>query len=314
MVDGELRRKAFRSDEGIMKKVLITGVKGFTGKYVAAELEAHGWQVWGIGKHEQPEDPQYRCVDLCDSAEIRQMVHDLQPDAVIHLAAVAFVGHGHSNAFYEINLIGTRNLLEGLATCEKKPECIILASSATIYGNATEGMLKETHTPNPANDYAVSKLAMEYMARLWCNMLPIVITRPFNYSGVGQTENFVLPKIVAHFRSKAASVELGNLDVWRDFSDVRAVAKAYRRLLEVRPVGETVNVCSGKMRSLREALSIAEAISGYTLRVLVNPAYVRENEVKTLSGDPSKLIRLIGDWDTPSLEETMSWMLRADET
>jgi len=292
-----------------MKKALITGIKGFTGKYIAAELKAHGWDVWGTGTHDDSEDARHRQVDLTDTAGVRQIVDDVRPDTVVHLAAITFVGHGDANAFYRINLIGTRNLLVALAAGRKPPECVLLASSANIYGNATEGVLNEATPPNPANDYAVSKLAMEFMARLWMDRLPIIISRPFNYTGVGQTENFLLPKIVAHFRRKAKVIELGNLDVWRDFSDVRAVALAYRRLLEKRPVGETVNVCSGRTHSLREVLSMAEAITGHSMRVEVNPAFMRANEVRTLSGDPTKLRNLIGPWDTPSLDETLRWML-----
>lgn len=295
-----------------MKRVLITGVKGFTGRYVAAELAAHGWEVWGSGAHDEPGDATYRHVDLADGDGLRRVIAEVQPHAVVHLAAIAFVGHGDADAFYRVNLIGTRNLLAALAAAEQRPECVLLASSANVYGNVTEGVLGESTPPNPANDYAVSKLAMEWMARLWMDRLPIVIARPFNYTGVGQTESFLLPKIVAHFLRRAEAIELGNLDVWRDFSDVRAVAHAYRRLLEVRPVGETVNVCSGRTHSLREVLAMAEGISGHSMRVEVNPAFVRANEVRTLCGDPAKLCSLIGRWETPPLEETLKWMLCGD--
>jgi nucleoside-diphosphate-sugar epimerase len=294
-----------------MKRALITGIKGFTGRYVAAELAQQGWEVWGMGSHAEAGDARYRRVDLADAAALRTLIAELRPDAVVHLAAIAFVGHGDADAFYTVNLIGTRNLLAALAACDKTPECVLLASSANVYGNAAEGVLSEAAAPNPSNDYAVSKLAMEYMARLWMDKLPIVIARPFNYTGVGQVESFLLPKIVAHFRRRAAVIELGNLDVWRDFSDVRAVANAYRRLLEVRPLGETVNVCSGRTHSLREALAVVEGIAGHRLRVEVNPAFVRANEVTILCGDASKLRSIIGDWDTPPLEETLRWMVEA---
>ena len=292
-----------------MKRALITGIKGFTGRYVAAELNAHGWDVWGTGTHDESRDARYRHVDLADLDGLRRFVTEVRPDVVVHLAAIAFVGHGDAEAFYRVNVIGTRNLLAALADSGCAPECVLLASSANVYGNATEGVLDEATPPNPANDYAVSKLAMEWMARLWMERLPIVIARPFNYTGVGQAESFLLPKIVAHYKRRADEIELGNLDVWRDFSDVRAVADAYRRLLEVRPVGETVNVCSGRSHSLREALSMAEAISGHSLQVKVNPAFVRANEVRTLTGDPAKLRRLIGEWGSPPLETTLQWML-----
>lgn len=292
-----------------MKRALITGIKGFTGQYLAAELAAHGWDVWGTGVHDEPDDAHYRQVDLADVAGLKALLSEVQPDAVLHLAAIAFVGHDDAAAFYRVNLIGTRNLLEALCASPKKPECVLLASSANVYGNATPGMLNEATPLQPANDYAVSKLAMEHMARLWMSKLPIVITRPFNYTGVGQAENFLLPKIVSHFRRGAEVIELGNLDVWRDFSDVRAVANAYRRLVELKPAGETVNICSGRTHSLREALDMAAAISGHSLDVQVNPAFVRANEIKSLSGDPALLRSLIGEWSTPPLEDTLRWML-----
>lgn len=292
-----------------MRRALVTGIEGFTGRYVRAELEAAGWEVFGTGTHDSADDSHYRRADLNEVAGLREVVAEVQPDAVVHLAGVAFVGHGDADVFYQVNLLGTRNLMAALAEAKKQPKCVLLASSANVYGNATEGVLTEATPPNPANDYAVSKLAMEYMARLWLDKLPIVIARPFNYTGVGQSESFLLPKIVAHFRRRAEVIELGNLDIWRDFSDVRAVAQAYSRLLEAHPVGDTVNVCSGRTHSLREVLAMAEAITGHRMRVEVNPTFVRRNEVKTLCGDPSKLRTLIGQWETPPLEVTLRWML-----
>lgn len=294
-----------------MKRALITGIHGFTGRYVAAELQAHDWEVWGVGAHDAHGDDRYRQVDLVDADGLRGVIDEVRPAAVVHLAAIAFVAHGDADAFYRVNLIGTRNLLAALAQAAVRPECVLLASSANIYGNSTEGMLSEATTPNPANDYAVSKLAMEYMARLWMDKLPIVVTRPFNYTGVGQSDSFLLPKIVAHIRRGADVVELGNLDVSRDFSDVRAVAIAYRRLLEVVPAGETVNVCSGRAYALREVLELVEAIAGRRIRVDVNPAFVRANEVRRLLGDPSRLRSLIGEWQAPPLEQTLTWMLES---
>ena len=292
------------------KRALITGIHGFTGRFMAAELAAQGCEVIGMGSQASDEVGYYQ-IDLLDVTGLRKLLADIQPDMVVHLAAVAFVDHGAADAFYQVNLIGTRNLLEAIAACGKTPECVLLASSANVYGNASSGMLDEATVPSPANDYAVSKLAMEYMASLWQGRLPIVITRPFNYTGVGQADNFLLPKIVSHFTRLAEKIELGNLDVWRDFSDVRAVVSAYRGLLEVKPIGQTVNVSSGITHSLREVIDMCREITGHDIVVEVNPAFVRANEVKTLCGDNARLRSLVGNWKTPQLKETLNWMLAA---
>src|SRR3546814_9151234 len=102
---------------------------------------------------------------------------------------------------------------------------------------------------------------MEYMARLWFDKLPIVIARPFNYTGIGQSDAFLLPKIVGHFHRGSTRIELGNLVVFRDFSDVRAFADPYCRLAQLFPVGRTVNVCSGTIPSLRDLIDMFQAIT-----------------------------------------------------
>lgn len=296
------------------RRILVTGLGGFTGHYLQTALQQCGWEVWGLGLQPAPSTihpAHYLQADLADSTALAQAVAQAQPHAVIHLAAIAFVGHGDADAFYRVNLLGTRHLLAALAALPQLPARVLLVSSANVYGNQTEGMLDEATTPRPANDYAVSKLAMEHMAQLWTTRLPITMVRPFNYTGVGQTTDFLLPKIVDHFRRRAATIELGNLDVWRDFSDVRAVVNAYCRLLDVpSAAGATVNVCSGHSHSLRGILAMAEQITGHTLQVQVNPALVRANEVKNLLGNPAYLRTLVGtDWATPPLQETLRWML-----
>lgn len=290
-----------------LKRALITGVDGFTGFYVAKELERAGFLVFGISNHSCNLS---RChqADLLDRPALTKIVREVRPTVVVHLAAIAFVGHGSAEAFYQVNLMGTRNLLEALATEASGLECVLLASSANVYGNSVEGLLDEGTLPNPANDYAVSKLAMEYMARLWQERLPIVIARPFNYTGVGQSPQFLLPKIVGHFQRGEKSIELGNIDVERDFSDVRLVAQVYRSLLQAAPVGEVFNVCSGTAWALKDVLAMMAEIAGYEIDVRVNPAFVRANEVKRLQGDAGKLERLIGKLPSIPFKETLGWM------
>lgn len=294
-----------------VQRVLITGILGFTGRYMAAEMHSAGYRVFGIGPYPSLENDYYQA-DLGDKAALEVAIDHICPDVVIHLAALAFVGHENANDFYQINLIGTRNLLEALSKTAKKPRAILMASSANIYGNRSEGILDERTLPDPANDYAVSKLSMEYMARLWMERLPLIITRPFNYTGVGQAENFLLPKIVAHFKRRTPVIELGNIDVWRDFSDVRAVVQAYRRLIETKSFGRIVNVCSGRVHSLREIIAMCESITGHQIELKVNLEFVRTNEVKTLCGNAGLLNSLVGSWQTPELQDTLRWMLEAN--
>jgi nucleoside-diphosphate-sugar epimerase len=287
---------------------LITGINGFTGRYLRSELDAGGYRVFGTAHHGEHVGEDVHAVDLLDRAHLRDVVAEVRPDVVAHLAAISFVAHGDAEAVYRVNVVGTRNLLEALAELKARPRCVLLASSANVYGNAPVELIDETVPPAPANDYAVSKLAMEYLARLWMDRLPIVITRPFNYTGVGQPPNFLLPKIVSHFQARAPVIELGNTDVARDFSDVRTVASVYRQLLEVAPAGDVFNVCSGVAYTLGDVLRMMAAIAGYAIEVRVNPAFVRANEVKRLLGSAGKLERAIGPLAGIPLEETLGWM------
>jgi nucleoside-diphosphate-sugar epimerase len=292
-------------------RVLVTGHKGFTGRYVVEALRKAGYAV--VGLTERPDDLDAPSVNLLDRAGVARAVSAAQPDAVIHLAAIAFVAHGDADEMYRTNVVGTRHLLEGLAALADAPRAVLLASSANVYGNSDIELLSESVPASPANDYAVSKLAMEYMAMLWSDRLPIILARPFNYTGVGQAENFLLPKIVSHFQRRAEVIELGNIDVARDFQDVRFVADAYVRLLSADAQGQRVNLCSGVSVSLMQVIGMMEEIAGYKIEVRVNPAFVRGNEVARLTGDNSRLRELIGPLDVIPLRTTLEWMFASGQ-
>ena len=296
-----------------MPTALVTGVNGFTGTHMVTELKRNGFAVAGIGQESSnsQEVTVVQC-DLTDRKSTINVINEICPEVVIHLAGIAFAAHDDVDTLYRTNVFGTRNLLEALAYCKRTPRAILLASSANIYGNAALTPIGERAPPAPANDYAVSKLAMEYMARLWVDKLPIVIVRPFNYTGRGQSLQFLLPKIVDHFKRRAVSIELGNLDVVRDFSDVRAVVRTYRMLIDSPMRGDVYNVCSGEGYSLQEVLSIMRELTGHDLEVRVNPAFVRENEIHKLIGSREKLDGTIGRFASPTLKETLQWMFRAD--
>ena len=297
------------------KRVLITGVEGFTGRYLAPLLANSGYAVHGLAQQAPAEPiPGVSCVhpaDLADAASVAEVVRTTAPDRVVHLAGISNVAADDAALVYMVNLVGTRHLLQALAALPSGPQAVLLASSANVYGNATGGVLDESTPPAPANDYAVSKLAMEYVAGLYRQRLPLIICRPFNYTGVGQSDAFLLPKIVSHVRSAAASIELGNLDVARDFSDVRDVSATYARLLETpAAIGQTLNVCSGKAYSLKDVLGLVEQISGRRLEVKVNPAFIRQNEVKLLLGSCARLHTLLPrSKDRIPLIDTLRWMI-----
>ncbi|MFS8973118.1 GDP-mannose 4,6-dehydratase [Cupriavidus necator] len=289
-------------------RALITGVHGFTGRYLRDALCAGGFDIVGTCARPSESTSGEVVLDITDLEQCRRVIDQHRPDYIAHLAAISFVAHADTEAFYRVNVLGTTNLLQACADVGHQPRKILIASSANIYGNAYEGIITEQQAPQPVNHYATSKVAMEFMVRTWFDRLPIVITRPFNYTGRGQADHFLVPKIVSHFKRGAAFIELGNLDVARDFSDVRMVADAYRALLEGEAAGEVVNICSGKPYSLGEIIAAMEGIAGQSIEVRVNPAFVRANEVKLLIGSTDRLEALVPGLQRPPFEQTLRWM------
>jgi GDP-6-deoxy-D-talose 4-dehydrogenase len=280
--------------------MLVTGADGFTGvHFVKHALEA-GYEVFEFN------------ADLTNPVAVQNQVNTAAPDVVVHLAAISFVGHDRASAFYDVNVIGTLNLLDALLKLPKLPSRVLLASSANVYGNCDQSPITEVQVSVPLNHYAMSKLAMEYLAMTYADRLPLFFVRPFNYTGPGQVESFVVPKIVSHFKSRAVTVELGNLTIEREYNDVRMVTDAYLKLLDKAAVGQIYNICSSKTYTLHQVIDILVELTGHQIKIAVNPVFVRDNELHRLCGDATKLNATIGKFDSIALKDTLRWMLESN--
>lgn len=284
-------------------KILLTGANGFTGLHFTKAAEAAGYTVHALKS------------DITNAKALETEVLKASPNLVAHFAGISFVPSKDEEAFYRVHALGTSNLLNALLKLEKPPSKVLLASSATIYGNSPSLFSTETQAPTPIDHYAISKVAMEEMAKTYFDRLPIVIVRPFNYTGVGQKDNFLIPKLVHHFSQKLVKIELGNLDVEREFNDVEMICQAYMALLDFGKPGEIYNVCSGNARSLKQVVDCLISITDHPIHIDINQNFVRSNEVRRMCGDPKKIQALFNEHQVklniPSLEETLRRMLIA---
>lgn len=296
-----------------MPTALVTGASGFTGRYMVKALKEKGFHVMGWGSTPCEADETQAC-DLTDAAAIRAAVSYARPDWVVHLAALSFVGHADQEALYRTNVFGTLNLLSALAEVgDAPPSRVLVASSANVYGTPGLEVIDESVCPAPVNHYACSKLAMEHMVANYFERLPIVITRPFNYTGPGQDDRFLIPKITKHIARREPVIELGNIDVSRDFSDVRDLVGAYLALLESDAHGQRVNICSGRATPLRQLVETMNELAGYEIEVRVNPDFVRPNEIPRLRGDCSRLQSLSSWQPRVPLRQTLADMLAHEQ-
>ena len=286
-----------------MEKVLITGIDSFTGKHLARYLEDSDFDIHGTSLFHKSHK-KYLC-DITKTEEIKIVLKDVKPDYIIHLSAIASPAYGNHEEFYKVNTIGAINILDSLLELNQNPSKVILVSSATVYGNQNLEILDESLCPNPSNHYALSKYAMESLAKTYFDKLNIMITRPFNYTGVGQTENFLIPKIVQHFKEKKSQIELGNLEVSREFNDISFVCEVYKRLLKSDATSQIVNIASNRGVKLLDIIKLMNEIASYEIKVVVNPAFVRKGEIKSLTGSTDKLFDLVGQIEQQTLRNTL---------
>lgn len=296
-------------------RILVTGGSGFIGRHIVDEFVRRGDTVAATTFHATndaqplPESVERVSVTLEDTERLRQLVETFKPECVVHLAAVALVTHPDQSELYRTNVFGTENLLRVLQPFDGTH--VILASTAGVYGNQSVEVLDESLSPMPANHYAMSKLAMEHIGRLFHPPLKIRIVRPFNIIGAGQSEAFLVPKLVRHFALGADSIALGNIEPFRDYVDVHDCVKMLADLTRVQPTNfDIVNLCSGQGTSVKEIIAVLKEETGRSPRIEIDPRFVRANEVWRMVGSDAKLKTLVKPSREWSLQATIRAMVK----
>ncbi len=260
-----------------MVKHLLTGANGFVGKIMQAVL---------------PCVPLPAGLDLRDRAALNAAIAEIQPDMVIHLAAQSFVPASFENPHetFDINFYGTLNLLEALQSIGFRGRMLFVGSGDT-YGQVPEAALpvREGHPLHPRNPYAVSKVAAEALCYQWSQTsgFEIVMARPFNHIGPGQSPRFAImdfARQVTEIRlgRRPPVLQVGDIDVTRDFTDVRDVERAYALLLEKGQNGGIYNICSGQEHSIRDLLQRLIALAGVDARIEQDPTRLRPAEQRRM--------------------------------
>ena len=271
------------------KRLLVTGLNGFVGRAIQRYIKANSESL-----DLNLVEPQKK-YDVRNENDLREMIEATSPDYIIHLAAQSFVPDSFSNPHdtFDINFYGTLNLLEA-AKNTGFPGRLLFIGSGDTYGLVGEEDLPiyEKYPLRPRNPYAVSKVAAEALCYQWSQTdnFDVIMARPFNHIGPGQDERFVIADFAKQLVSikygkQPAEITVGNIDVTRDFTDVRDVVRAYLMLLDKGRNGQVYNVCSGKEYSIRYLLTQLLSIVGVDANIVQDSARFRTSEQKRLYGN-----------------------------
>ena len=286
-----------------MARILVTGARGFVGPHLMRRLRAEGHEVWGTDRTDAVDVLQQRACDLTDVDAVQALCDELRPDAVVHLASVSSVGRSFAapQLTLQNNLLAACNVFESVRA--RPTTRVLVIGSAEQYGRVQPGDLPITEAQpfRPGSPYAVSKVAQEYLALQYhaAYGLDVVLARSFNHSGPGQSDDFVLPAVAKQIAAAEAGhvppwVRVGNLEVERDFLDVRDVARAYALLLEHGAPGSVYNVCRGRAESVAALVQNLLQRSRVPLRLEPDPARLRPSDLPVLVGDNSRLCATTG--------------------
>jgi len=292
-------------------RALVTGVTGFVGPYLVDELVNSGYEVFGLDRagKDVKNCRVFEC-DILDKEKLFSIISEVSPDAVFHLAGQSSVPKSFEipELTMEINVGGTRNLLDAVVKAKIMPK-VLVVSSSQVYGKSNKEVLNESSPLRPESPYAESRVKQEEAAFGYFkkHKLPIIVSRSFNHTGPGQPPDFVCPdfarQIVKIERGeKEPVIFVGNTSSRIDFSDVRDVVKAYVLLAEKGEAGEIYHVCSGKGHSIKQVLGLLCSMSDAAISIKKDPKKFRKQDI--MVGDNSR-IRQLGWQSRIGFEQTL---------
>jgi GDP-4-dehydro-6-deoxy-D-mannose reductase len=301
-----------------MERVIVTGCCGFVGRFLTDFLREEGYEVWGSDRGDVCEHftgKRYLLADMRYPMEVTRVLDEVHPDFIVHLAAQSSAHRSFQEPYptFHNNVMSVLHILEYMRVRNSNTR-LLAVGSADIYGavEAKDLPLTEDHHAAPGNPYALSKLVQEQCCLLYAALynLDVVMTRSFHHTGPGRPDTFVLSsfarQVVEIGRGRRNHViEVGNIDVCRDFSDVRDVVRAYALLLKKGRKGEVYNVCSGVAYKLEALLKKMFAIAGVHPEIRVDPSRLRPTDILEIRGDRSKISRETGWEPKYAINETL---------
>jgi len=309
------------------KVALITGITGFVGSHMAELLLSKGFKVHGLCRWRSRTEnidhikSKIHLVegDLLDAHSLQQLMMDVRPTHIFHLAAQSFVPASWTSpaVTLEINVVGSCNLFEAVRAAQLNP-LIQIACSSEEYGlvKPEEVPIKETNPLRPLSPYGVSKVAMDYLGYQYFKSynMRIVRTRGFNHTGPRRGDVFAestFAKQIAEIEKGTAEpvISVGNLEAKRDYTDVRDMVKGYFLAAEKGSPGEVYNICSGRARKINEVLQTLLSFSKVKVEIRQDPARMRPSDVPILLGDSTKFRRRTGWKNAIPFEQTMEDLL-----
>lgn len=296
-----------------MKRILITGVSGFVGSHLTEYLRSLNLHVSGFDLRPSSIIVDFYKGELTDQSVISRTLREVKPDVIFHLAGM--IKSTRPEDLYKANLLGTIALFDSIINCDLRP-IVVLASSSAVYGSGFGGRpISEKFKPRPVTHYAVSKLAQEIAALRYFDafQLPVMVVRMFNLLGPAQSPDLAC----SAFARQIALAEVhgeneivtGNLDVRRDFVDVRDAVRALGLVAEKGKAGQVYNTCSGHAIAIRKCLDEMISMSPNQFEVRVEADRVQENDVSAQVGSAYKLNRITGWRPQISLRESLSDLL-----